>query len=285
VLANGIRVSALVLIAEKLDPKWLEGASHELAGLVFFLLTFLPLAYAISRWGNRQKEPLASSTESTAAPVRSASLAPTLVHGCLLAVTFAFLLQQARQWQEVLEIEPPELPYLVADWSGRDVILAAHEVQFYGVSGLRKRLYISGTNQVEYVSNTAPVSREGLHEPTGCFTSFGWRLVAREEITVAGEKRNFPAVMLKLDRPAAEMRQFALFWFADQQGNTLASERELTWHVFKRRLRLQTEEVWTLHSIALSVTGEDWEIARKTAENLARGLFREMKPEAVTSVK
>ena len=34
VLANGIRVSALVLIAEKLDPKWLEGASHELAGLV-----------------------------------------------------------------------------------------------------------------------------------------------------------------------------------------------------------------------------------------------------------
>lgn len=285
VLANGVRVAALVLIAEKLDPKWLEGASHELTGLVFFLLTFLPLAYAISRWGGKVKSPETAAVETAAVPVQRRLKAPLLVHGVLLAVTIGFFIQQARQWQAVVEIEPPELPYLVADWSGRDVILAAHEVQFYGVSGLRKRLYVNGTNQVEYVSNTAPVSREGLHEPTGCFTSFGWRLVAREEIAVVGEGRRFQAVILKLDRPAAGVRQFVLFWFADQQGNTLASERELTWQVFKRRLRLQTEEVWTLHSIALSVSGDDWGTAQKTAENLARRLFQETQPDTPSGRK
>jgi exosortase len=278
VLANGIRVSALVLIAEKLDPKWLEGASHELTGLVFFLLTFLPLAYAISRWGNKVNAPEPVGTESTVEAGLRPLKAPLLVHGFLLLVTIGFFVQQARQWESVVEINPPELPYLLADWSGRDVILAAHEVQFYGVSGLRKRLYLSGTNQVEYVSNTAPVSREGLHEPTGCFTSFGWRLLARGEMKVTNEGGDFPAVILKLDRPAAGVQQLVLFWFADGKGRSLATERELTWHVFQRRLQLQAEEVWTLHSLALPVNGDDWETARRMAEDLARRLHQATQP-------
>jgi exosortase len=279
VLANGIRVAALVLIAERLGPKWLEGASHELTGLVFFLLTFLPLAYAISRWGNKAKAPgpVPAPVAIEAGAGQRSLKGPLLVHGILLAVTAGFLLHLARQWQSVEEIEPPELPYLVENWSGREAMLAAHEVQFYGVSGLRKRLYISGTNKVEYVSNTARVSREGLHEPTGCFTSFGWRLLAHERTAILSQGTLFPATRLKLDRPSTGLRQVVLFWFADRQGRTLADERELTWHVFKRRLRLRSEEVWTLHSVVLPVAGDDWAGAGKTAAELAGSLRQEIK--------
>jgi exosortase/archaeosortase family protein len=277
VLANGIRVTALVLIADKMDPKWLEGAAHEMTGLIFFLVTFLPLAYAVSRWGNRTI-PVVAET-SGAAPVTTVALLmkPLVVHGVLLVTATVFLVQQAWQWRAVVEIEPPVVPYLVGDWLGRDGILAAHEVQFYGVSGLRKRLYVRGSDQVEYVSNTAPVSREGLHEPTGCFTSFGWRLLARDQIVMSARGKAFSATVLKLDRPSAGMRQLALFWFADHQGRTLTDERELTWHVFKRRLLLRSEEVWTLHSVVLPVMGEDWDGARKMAEGLAADLVKEMK--------
>lgn len=273
VMANGVRVAALVLIASKLDPKWLESAAHELTGLVFFMVTFLPLAYAVSRWGNRLKPGPPSEPVQVQLSANTTML--QIVHGSLLVLTVIFLIRQSAQREAQPEIRLPELPYLLGDWSGRDEILAQHEVLFYGVSGLRKRLYLRGESRAEYVSNTAMVSREGLHEPTGCFTSFGWRLIAREEAALKG--REIPVVVLKLERPSGQMRRLVLFWFADGRGKYLASERELTWHVFKRRLVLQPEEVWSLHTVALAVTGNDWDGARKTAEDLSRSLLEEMK--------
>ncbi|HEY1170408.1 MAG TPA: exosortase/archaeosortase family protein [Verrucomicrobiae bacterium] len=274
VLANGVRVAALVLIAARLDPKWLEGAAHELTGLFFFMVTFFPLAYAVSRWGNRRADapvqgPVRKNHSSDHAMI-------LVVHGLLLVLTMLFLVRQSFQRHAQMEIILPELPYLLADWSGRDELLAHHEVLFYGVSGLRKRLYLRGESRVEYVSNTALVSREGLHEPTGCFTSFGWRLLAREEIELAGNGRKVPVVMLQLDRPATGMKQYVIFWFADGLGKYLAGERELTWHVLRRRLLLKPEEVWTLHTAAVSVIADDWAGARKTAEDFALGLVDEL---------
>jgi len=277
VLANGVRVAALVLIAAQLDPQWLEGASHELAGLVFFLLTFLPLAWAVSRWGNRVAAAQASEADS-AATVRPALAKALLAHGILLVLSLAFLIGQSVRQHAYLVVEPPELPFLLGQWAGREELLAAHEIEFYGVSGLRKRLYVSSDGQrVEYVSNTAPVSREGLHEPTGCFTSLGWHLLERREILIQAHGVTLPAVILKMERPSSEIRQLALFWFMDAPGRVLPGEPELTWHAFKRRLALQPEEVWTLHGIAVPVEGEAWEPALTTAEGLGANLYQALK--------
>lgn len=277
VLANGVRVAALVLIAAKLDPKWLEGASHELAGLVFFLLTFLPLAWAVSRWGNRITAARPDRENSTDA-TRQSLVKALLAHGVILLLSVAFLISQAIRQHEYLTVEPPKLPYLLGQWTGREELLAAHEIEFYGVSGLRKRLYISPEGQrVEYVSNTAPVTREGLHEPTGCFTSLGWHLLERREILARSAGVTLPAIMLKLERPSSGIRQIALFWFMDAQGQVLPGEPELIWYAFKRRLALQSEEIWTLHGIAVPVEGEAWDTALTTAENLGVDLYQALK--------
>jgi exosortase len=277
VLANGVRVAALVVIAAKLDPKWLEGASHELAGLVFFLLTFLPLAWAVSRWGNRVVA--AQTGEAVAGDTVRPSLAKALLaHGTLLLLSLGFLIGQSVRQHEYLVVEPPELPFLLGQWAGREELLAAHEIEFYGVSGLRKRLYASPDGQrVEYVSNTAPVSREGLHEPTGCFTSLGWHVLARKETVIQSAGVTLPAVILKMERPSSGIRQLALFWFMDGRGRVLPGEPELTWHAFKRRLALQPEEVWTLHGLAVAVDGEAWEPALVTAEGLGANLYQALK--------
>lgn len=265
IFANSVRVAALVLIAEKLGPEWLAGASHELTGLFFFLVTFIPLALVVARWGTKGQADGDSLYEAKEArpAVSRMSLA---AHGMLLAVGMTFLMVTHRHRNEVVQVAPPEVPYLVADWSGRDVILAPHEIQFYGVSGLRKRAYQRGTVEAEYVSNTAPVSREGLHEPAGCFTSIGWRLLERREFKA---ENTMPAVLLRLAAPKGDFVQVAVFWFSHPRAGVLASERELTLRMLQRRITLQPEEVWTLHVIAVPVEGQHWEEAQKVAEHLA----------------
>lgn len=263
VLANGARVAALVLIATKLNPKWLEGPSHELTGLIFFLITFLPLALLVSRWGNRAK-PEAEKEAMSPVQGESSSMRCFVIHGALLGLSVAFLISLGLRKGAELKIEAPDVPYLLGGWAGRDELLAAHEIEFYGVSGLHKRVYVRRGQRVEYVSNTAPISREGLHSPAGCFTSLGWRLLDRNE----AEGGKAPIVWLKLERPAADVRQVVLFWFMDKQGNVVASERELTWHALTRRITLRPEEVWTLHCLAVPVEGDGWEMALETAKEL-----------------
>ncbi len=272
VFANSVRVAALVLIAEKLGPAWLAGASHELTGLLFFLITFIPLAVMTARWGTRGQ--LAADASEAIKRDNEVPRMTLAVHGMLLALAAAFLVLTYRHKHEVTQVVLPEVPYLVADWSGKDVILAPHEIQFYGVSGLRKRAYRRGNLEVEYVSNTAPVSREGLHEPTGCFTSIGWRLLERREVVTEGK---LPAVRLRLEAPKGDFVQLVLFWFSQPRAGVLASERELTLRMLQRRIMLQPEEVWTLHCLAVPVQEANWSEAQRVAEKLAEEIQQHSK--------
>jgi len=273
IFANSVRVAALVLIAEKLGPSWLAGASHELTGLFFFLVTFIPLAMVVARWGTKGQVSADSASESKQMNLAIPRMTLAL-HGVLLALAVVFLIVTHRHQNEVIEVVPPEVPYLLADWSGKDVILAPHEIQFYGVSGLRKRSYHQASLEAEYVSNTAPVSREGLHEPTGCFTSIGWRLLERREFMA---DNTMPAVLLRLGAAKGDFVQVAVFWFSHPQVGVLASERELSLRMLKRRITLQPEEVWTLHVLAVPVQGNHWEDAQKVAEHLAVEMQQHLK--------
>lgn len=275
VLANGVRVAALVVIAEKLGAKWLESAAHELTGLVFFLLSFIPLALAVSKWGTKNtKAPEVADNKSTT-EVSHFIKHPFIGHAGLLSVVLMFAGYQHVQRQEATVMVVPEAPYLLGEWAGRDGMMSEHEIQFYGVSGLRKRVYVSGSNTVEYVSNTAPVSREGLHEPTGCYSGFGWSILGRRIMTLDDSQVGIEATVLRMDRAQGTLQQVALFWFDDEKGQTVMDERHLAWHMLKRRLLLRPEEIWTLNCVVSPVKGDAWATATAHIREVAELLIQE----------
>jgi EpsI family protein len=170
----------------------------------------------------------------------------------------------------------PTISYSLSGWVGHDAPLESQEADFWGRTYLMKRRYFRDQETVDFISSTSRPDRHNLHEPSGCYPSQGWRILNQETRWVETSQGSFPVRCLRLTRPDESTRQpqelFALFWFQQADGTTLARGLDLLFLAAKERLLLRPEKTWTLYSLASLQKNESdaamWERLNEFARKL-----------------
>jgi len=249
IAANCVRIIGTGLLVQHGYPDAAQGASHEIWGVIVFVLALLMLytLHALIRFlfpGKGQSFTRSTSTALTAfASVRS-STASFVVATLLIAVAAVFL--QAHAGSEVFppRLELRQFPTQLSGWTDGDVPIDEDTLKVLGHGDFLHRIYQNESQQpnVDLFIPYFPSQRAGdtIHSPKHCLPGSGWSPIDSRLITLSlPGHAPFPATRYIVAK--GDEQRLVLYWYW-AHGRGVASEYWAKYYLVRDSIQMNRSD-------------------------------------------
>lgn len=247
VLSNSLRIAATGALVRHVSPELAEGASHDLAGWLVFVVSIALLLGAsrllrgLEKAHARASSASAGLPASAAAPRQPGPSAALVVAACaVLLVAWGAGLQFAHAQRAVPRTPFTTFPLAIGAWQGQRHVLPGNVLANLWaddyVTGHFRNARTGNVLQLLVSYYDTQTTRHTAHAPTSCLLGGGWHIEARGLAPAdPASGRDFSTSRMVLSK--SEERILANFWF-QQRGRHITGEFEnklyLVWDALTR---------------------------------------------------